>query len=84
MYHIKNTKINPAPTMGMYCLIMASKLILCALLLYFNESLFKLDDKSLILSNESPLYNKSSMFFVMTFLTSAKSLFNLSKFDCAL
>ena len=54
MYHTKNKNIISTPTTGMYCLNNASKLIFCARFLYLIESLRKLDDKSLILSNESP------------------------------
>lgn len=81
MNHTKNTTNKPAPTIGMYCLINASRLILCAFLRYLIESFRNEDDKSLILSKESPLYNKSSMFFVITFLTSAKSVLSLSRLD---
>lgn len=81
MYQITKTMKRPAPTMGAYCLSIASTLICRAFLRYLIESLRKLDDKSLILSNESPRYNKSSIFFVMTLFTSAKSLFNLSTLE---
>lgn len=84
MYHIKNTKNNPTPAIGAYCLNMASKLICCAFFLYLIESFLKVLDKSLILSSESPLYKRSSIFLVMTALTSANSSFNLSRLDWAL
>lgn len=83
MYQMINTIKIPAPTIGAYCLSMASKLICCAFFLYLIESFRKLEDKSLILSSESPRYNKSSMFLVITRLTSAKSLLSLSTLECA-
>lgn len=83
IYQIKNTTNNPTTATGAYCRINASKLILCAAFLYLTDSALNELDKSPILSNESPLYSKSSIFLDMIFLTSFNSLLILSKLDCA-
>ena len=79
--HQMNTSMTRAtPPIGPYCLSNNSQLILTAALLYFLESSLNLPLISPILSKLSPLYNKSSIFLVMTFVTSRSSSLSLSKF----
>ena len=75
---------NPNPAKGPYCFINNSQLILTAAFLYFLLSSLNLPDISPIRSNESPLYSKSSIFFVMTLVTSRNSSFSLSRLAEAL
>jgi hypothetical protein len=82
--HQINTNINsPSPANGPYCFNSNSQLILTAACRYFLLSSFKRLLISPILSRLSPLYSKSSIFFVITFVTSLSSSFSLSKFCVA-
>ena len=65
------------------CLRSRSQLILTAAFLYFLLSSFKRPLISPILSRLSPLYNRSSIFFVITLVTSFSSSFSLSRFALA-
>lgn len=66
------------------CFNSNSQFILTAAFRYFLLSSLNLPLISPILSKLSPLYNRSSIFFVMTFVTSFNSSFNLSRFADAL
>jgi len=81
---MKRNTMNPTAPMGPYCFNISSQLILTAACLYFLLSSFNLELISPILSRESPLYSKSSIFFVMTLVTSFRSSFSLSRFAVAL
>lgn len=74
---------NAKPPNGPYCFSNNSQFILIAAFLYFLLSSLNLLLTSPILSKLSPLYNKSSIFFVMTFVTSCSSEFSLSRFCVA-
>lgn len=74
---------SPSPPIGPYCLSNNSQLILTAACLYFLLSSLSRELTSPILSRLSPRYSKSSMFFVMTFVTSLSSSFSLSRFCVA-
>ena len=79
-----NPSINiPTPAIGPYCFNINSQLILTADFLYFRLSSLNLPLISPILSKLSPRYNKSSIFFVITFVTSLSSSFSLSRFCVA-
>lgn len=62
------------------CFKSNSQLMRTAAFLYFWLSSLKRPDSSPIRSKLSPRYNKSSMFFVMTFVTSLSSSFTRSRF----
>ena len=66
------------------CFSINSQFILTAAFRYFLLSSRSLPLISPILSKLSPRYSKSSMFFVMTCVTSFSSSFSLFKFDDAL
>jgi hypothetical protein len=70
--------------MRLTCFNSSSQLIRTAAFLYFLLSSRNLLEISPILSRLSPLYSRSSMFLVMTFVTSFNSSFNLSRFCVAL
>ena len=80
----KKIMISPIPAKGPYCLSMSSQLILTAALRYFLLSSRNLLLMSPIFSRLSPRYNRSSMFLVMTFVTSLSSSFSLSRLAVAL
>lgn len=71
---------SPNPPIGPYCFSSSSQLILTAACRYFLLSSLNRLLTSPILSKLSPLYNKSSIFLVITFVTSRNSSFNLSRF----
>jgi len=82
--HQMNIIINsPNPPNGPYCFSNSSQLILTAACLYFLLSSLNRELTSPIRSRESPLYSRSSIFFVITFVTSLSSSFNLSRFCVA-
>lgn len=82
--HHKNTTMNTTnPPIGPYCFISSSQLILTAALLYFLLSSLSLELISPIRSRLSPRYNRSSIFFVITLVTSCSSEFSLSRFCVA-
>ena len=66
------------------CLSINSQLILTAAFRYFLLSSRSLPLISPILSKLSPRYSRSSIFFVMTLVTSFNSSFSLSRFAVAL
>lgn len=80
LHHINTIITNPTPANGPYCFSSSSQFILTAARLYFLLSSFNLPDISPIRSRLSPLYSKSSMFLVMTLVTSRSSWFSLSRF----
>ena len=80
LHHISIIIKNPTAANGPYCFSSNSQFILTAALLYFLLSSLSLWLMSPILSRLSPLYSKSSIFFVITFVTSLSSSFNLSRF----
>lgn len=80
----KNMMMNPSAAKGPYCFSINSQLILTAAFRYFEASSRNLPLISPILSRLSPLYSKSSMFLVMTLVTSFSSSFSLSRFPVAL
>ena len=69
---------------GRTCFSINSQLILTAAFRYFLLSSLSLPLISPILSRLSPRYRRSSIFFVMTLVTSFNSSFSLSKFAVAL
>ena len=82
--HQTKIKMNsPNPANGPYWLNNNSQLILTAARLYFALSSLNLLLTCPIRSRLSPLYNRSSIFFVMTFVTSRSSSFSLSRFCVA-
>lgn len=72
--------MNPSAAKGPYCFSNSSQLILTAARRYFFESSLNRLLISPIFSKLSPRYSKSSIFFVMTFVTSRSSSFSLSRF----
>lgn len=80
---MKIKMINPSPAKGPYCFSISSQLILTAAFLYFLLSSRRRPLISPILSRLSPRYNRSSMFFVMTLVTSFSSSFSLSRLELA-
>lgn len=82
--HQRKTIIkSPSPPNGPYCFNNNSQLILTAAFRYFKLSSLSRLLTSPIRSRLSPLYNRSSMFFVITFVTSRNSSFSLSRFCVA-
>lgn len=79
----RNAKKEPGAD-KLTCFIINSQLILTAAFRYFLLSSLNLPLISPIRSRLSPLYNRSSMFFVITFVTSFSSSFNLSRLADAL
>lgn len=65
---------------GLTCFTSSSQLIRTAARLYFLLSSRKRPDSSPIRSKLSPRYRRSSMFLVMTFVTSLSSSFSRSRF----
>lgn len=65
------------------CFKSSSQFILTAALRYFRLSSLNLPDISPICSKLSPRYKRSSIFFVMTWVTSRSSSFSLSRFEDA-
>jgi hypothetical protein len=83
LHHKKTIMINPNPAKGPYCLSNSSQFILTAALRYFLLSSLSLWLISPILSKLSPRYSRSSIFLVMTLVTSRNSSFNRSRFAVA-
>lgn len=73
----------PKAANGPYCFNSSSQLILTAALRYFALSSLNRLLMSPIFSRLSPRYNRSSMFFVITCVTSFNSSFSLPKFPVA-
>jgi len=70
LHQMKSIMTRPTKHNGPYCFHIYSQLILTAACLYFLLSSLSLELISPILSKLSPRYNKSSIFFVITFVTS--------------
>lgn len=70
IHQIRNKKNKLTPAIGAYCRINASRFILLAWRMYFLDSERRLDERSCMRSSESPRYIKSSMFLVITLVTS--------------
>lgn len=79
-HQIRMIIISPTAPIGPYCFSSSSQLILTAAFRYFLLSSLSLPDISPIRSRLSPRYRRSSIFFVITLVTSRSSSLSLSRF----